>query len=640
MLRVQTAEFNVRYDRACYLPLATGLLRAYAERQPEIKDSYEFGPFLYRVDTLKNILKAYERPVDVAAFSVAVWNEQLNLAVAREVKWRWPKSLIVFGGLQVPDDATEYLQKYPFIDVAVRRTGELPFAEILRQNLNGRDFSKIPQVTYRVGGDVICNPDNNAFNRNLDDLPSPALDGLFDELMVLHGQEVEFSFTLETNRGCPFACSFCEYGLGQHKLSFYEIDRVLGEIEWIGRNKIPYCLGADANFGMVQRDYEIAEALVAAKEKYGYPEKFRVNFGKNSGEKVFRVAELLHKADMTKSITLARQSNDSQVLKNIKRSNIKLDTYSELQHRFNDAGIPTYSEFIVGLPGETFESWVKGLDDSFIAGARGQIFMYPLMALPNTEMGRAPYQKEFGIETRRCELAEIHGTVRDQTMVKEFEDLIVGNKSMPISVWRKTLLYSWVFGALHCLKLALYPFIYLYDQHGIKPSQLIETILDWPDRLWIPEFKALNKVIDGTLNDGRPLASQLPDYGELYWDGEEAIFLRMQDRLDEFYADLTHRIMILLGGKIFSTQQLGQVIEYQKMMIPRPSAAPETREFDFNLHEYFSSAFTSNPIALKPTPQCVTTRPLDFFGDRKKFSREICIFGRKSNRILSSAIVI
>lgn len=642
-MRVQLNEFNIRLGRHCYLPLATGLLRAYAEQDPMIDAAYEFAPFLYHVDTVASIMRAYEQPVDVAAFSVSVWNEQLNLAVAAEVSQRWPGCLIIFGGLQVPDDATDYLRRYPFIDVAIRREGEAAFAEVLRRHVDGDDFRGIPQVTCRtVDGGIHYCPEDKEFKKDLHELPSPALMGLFDGLLALRGDDLEFSYVLETNRGCMYSCSFCEYGLGQHKLSYYGLDRVYGEIDWVGQNKIEYLLGADANFGLLPRDLEIAEYLVAAKKKYGCPDKFRVNYGKNSGDKIYKVGMLLHEADMTKGITLARQSNSPEALKAIKRANIKMSTYQELQTRFNDAGVPTYSEFIVGLPGETYESWVNGLDEVVAAGMKNQVLIYPLMALPNTDMGRKWYQEQYGIKTVRIELAEVHGTMRGADLVSEYEDIIISTSTMSTEDWRRAVIYSWVFGALYCMKLGYFIIVYLLDRHEVKPSELIQFILEetaagWGGSVWHEELEQYNYTLDGVLDDGRPLATVLLDYGNVYWGGEEATFLRCADRLGVFYTELAALVRRLLRAKGVAVDvvEVNEVIEYQSLRVPRLAAKEEVSwAFGFNLHSYFESVFTSNPVPLMQGMQVVRAQPVDFDGNKQRYAREAVLFGRKSGKIL------
>ena len=81
---------------ATYLPLVSGLLRATAEANNVVRGNYAFEPFIFHMDRPETIMDAYEAP-DVAAFSVCMWNEQINLHIAEKVKARWPDCLIVFG---------------------------------------------------------------------------------------------------------------------------------------------------------------------------------------------------------------------------------------------------------------------------------------------------------------------------------------------------------------------------------------------------------------------------------------------------------------------------------------------------------------------------------------------------------------
>src|SRR3990167_9400177 len=127
---------------------------------------------------------------------------------------------------------------------------------------------------------------------------------------------------------------------------------------------------------MNKRDGEIADFLVALKTRTGFPDKFRTCYGKNTDDKIFQIGSLFHRHKLEKGITLARQSNDATVLKNIKRGNISMETYKNLQERFNSENIPIYSELILGLPGETVESWRRGIDELLRAGLKNQLFMY------------------------------------------------------------------------------------------------------------------------------------------------------------------------------------------------------------------------------------------------------------------------
>ena len=111
------------------------------------------------------------------------------------------------------------------------------------------------------------------------------------------------------------------------KYRHHYLERVFAEIDWIAEKKIKYVFNADSNFGMHKRDMDIAKKLVETKKKFGYPEKFRTCWGKNTSEQIFQIASLLNLYDMEKGVTLTRQTNSEVALKNVKRDNIKLDAY-------------------------------------------------------------------------------------------------------------------------------------------------------------------------------------------------------------------------------------------------------------------------------------------------------------------------
>ena len=97
---------------------------------------------------------------------------------------------------------------------------------------------------------------------------------------------------------------------------------------------------------------------------------------------------------MEKGVTLARQTNSKEALKNVKRDNIKLDAYSDLEKKFNHLNIPVYAEMILGLPGETNESWEDGLSSLVDTSINNQIFIYQAEIYPNTEMNEDTYRKK------------------------------------------------------------------------------------------------------------------------------------------------------------------------------------------------------------------------------------------------------
>lgn len=643
--RVYFNEFNVLMEKAAYLPLVSGLLRAYAETNEQITDNYEFMPFLYYRDELEKIMVQYDAP-SVAAFSVSMWNEQLNLQVAEQVKAKYPDCLVVFGGPNVPHHPQEYFEEYPFVDVAVRGEGEEAFSEILIRNMESRDFSGIFGIAWREPKTNLCvrNDGERPQSRDLDVYPSPYVTGLFEDLIAAD-RDFEFQQIIETNRGCPFLCTFCFWGQGglSTKYRFHSIEHIAAEIEWAAQREVKYIFNADSNFGMHRRDSEIAQILVDTKIKYGFPEKFRTCFGKNTDDKIFEVAKLLHQHDLEKGITLARQSNNESVLENIKRTNIKMATYQNLQTRFNETNIPVYCELILGLPGESYETWLAGIDDLLQSGLKNQLFVYMCQVFGNTELNDPEYRKKFGLVTHRIPLREIHGAIRSDNLVTEYEDIIVSTDELPPEDWRKAAIFSWVTMLLHSMKLGFFVLYYLHDRHGINYSDLIayvaENQMDFgPGSILNRELGEFNAQLDRILA-GQGRGRELREFGAIYWDEEEASFLRISNDLDQFYGEMLTLLkgFLTARGISFDESELQEVVEYQKLRIPiHRNPVSTVQPFEFNIPEYFETCFRSDAQPLiRKYQELVLVDPKDYKGDKFEYAKESILWGRKSGTMLT-----
>jgi radical SAM superfamily enzyme YgiQ (UPF0313 family) len=140
--------------------------------------------------------------------------------------------------------------------------------------------------------------------------------------MRAHPQE-HWIGLLETNRGCPFSCTFCDWGSAtQARVYTFDLDRLYREADWFADHKIEYIFCCDANYGMLPRDLEIARYMAETKKRLGYPHALSVQNTKNATERSYQVQKILSEAGMNKGVTIALQSVDPMTLKSIKRSNI------------------------------------------------------------------------------------------------------------------------------------------------------------------------------------------------------------------------------------------------------------------------------------------------------------------------------
>ncbi|MDO8500082.1 MAG: B12-binding domain-containing radical SAM protein [bacterium] len=645
MKRVYLHEFNILMGRKVYLPNVSGMLRAFAETKKEIRANYQFMPFVFIRGKPETITAQWDNP-SVLAFSSSVWNHQLNLALAKLGREMFPSALIVFGGPHVPHEhgTEEFLRKHPHIDVIVIKDGEATFADLLIQFLNTRDFSGVQGVAF-------LSPETGKYVRTADrpvadvnEFPSPYLAGLYDGLMANRG-DTEYQVIIETNRGCPFSCGFCYWGGRNKKVLMFDLERIRGEVEWLGTQKVPYVFGADANFGMIPRDKEIAEIFVHGKERNQYPLSFRVCFGKNAEDRVFEVAKLLERADLTKGVTVSFQSTDPVTLKNIGRGNIRIEVYRNLICRYRKEKIPIYTELILGLPGETYKSFALGLNEVFEAGLYDQIGIFFCTVLPNTPMADPRYVMEHGIVTKEIDLVEPHASARKEGEVVEREDIVVATKTMPLADWKKSAMLGWMAQTLHGLKLGFFVALYLFHRFGIKYTELFEHLINCPDDGDFPILKGAiayyREYLDAVLSGG-PQCVFLKEFGEISWQIEEATFLQLSENLNGFYREFMTLTRSLLENRGLSVNEpeLEEVFRYQMARIA--SLGPDKpREYTFSLNapESFDKLLNdeTTTLNLQPTTGQILTVQVGRFNSREEFANHVIWYGRRDSRAVEKA---
>ncbi|MDP7197988.1 MAG: radical SAM protein, partial [SAR202 cluster bacterium] len=303
------------------IPVNIGYVGAYAKKIHG--DLIEISLFKYpkvAIDAIK------ENPPDVLALSNYSWNSLLSEQVAKIAKSLNPNVVTVQGGTNFPHEAEqqlEFLKKRPSTDFHVELEGEISFSNLLDSVLKNRS-GKQELFDTPIDGCCFIHPDKKrglikgskpSRIRFLDDVPSPYLNGMLD-----HFFDGKLSPFIETNRGCPFKCSFCHTGNDYfQKVHMFSIDRIKAELEYIGeraflqKNTILHL--ADVNFGMFPRDREVCNILVEVQKKYKWPSIVISTTGKNNKERVIDVTSILGN---TFSVTMSVQSMDSHVLTNIK----------------------------------------------------------------------------------------------------------------------------------------------------------------------------------------------------------------------------------------------------------------------------------------------------------------------------------
>lgn len=629
-------QFSFLYGDQIYLPYSVGVLWAYAHTIPKIDNNIENKGFVIVREHPNDIVTRLENP-KIAAFSTYVWNFEMSVSVARLIKQHYPDCLIIFGGPQVPnsDRLGNFFEQYPFIDIAVHGEGEITFSEILLAYINGTEFQKIPGLTYH-GFTTEIRPRT----RDLNIFPSPYLTGIFEELFALPFQ---YNAVWETNRGCPYGCTFCDWGsLIAQKIFQFDEERLNKEMEYFGQKKIPHIYMGDANFGILPRDVGIAYRMADIKRKNGgYPQKVRVNYAKNDAERVYEIANLLNKEKMDKGITLSVQSMDPATLMTIKRTNLKYDTLSSFIKKYQKIGIDTHTEVIMGLAGETYTSFRDGIESLLEASAHDSLWIYRCSILPNAPMNDPYYRKKHGIKTIRTPIFLNH-TVPGKDPVQEYEDIVIETATMPTDDYIRCSHLSWAIQTFHALGLLQVVAIYIKKIHGVPYTTFYECLMEYaehnPSTLLGKEYLHTKEKINAVLSKKETWDNIVPEYSNLTWELEEASFLRFMLRLRTFYSELGVFLDYLQKseGITLDREILPDLLKYQEAMIVK-FENNGTTEFQVgcSIHSFHRNELTGQKGDLqRGTYNISIVDPYDYSCDKNRYSTEIVFWGRRGGKTM------
>lgn len=623
--KVYFVQVGVSYSSPCFLPYSVGCIVAYLKNNDYISEHYEIPDIIVMREKIDDVMKRFDNPAYVA-FSCYTWNLEYNKALADNLKKKYPDVKIIFGGHSVPHNAS-FLDEYEFVDYLMHNEGEETTAAFLNAVAEGSDLSSVPNLSYRTENGNVTTEFRHPCDISM--YPSPYIEGIFDNI-IKENPDVEFHATLETNRGCPYECAYCEWCYTK-RIRQFPIEKIKAEIRWIAKNKIQYCYCADANFGILDRDVEIAQFVVDTKNKYGYPKVFKPCYAKESNDNVFKAGYILNKNQIDKGVTLAYQSLDSDTLRLIGRKNLTLEYFSEIHSAFKEAGIPTYTEFILGLPAETYDSFCKGICELIESGQNESMTVYECQVYPNAEMGNKEYRDAHGIKTSRIPLLGIHYNP-EFNGVSEYFEIITETAAMPRADWVKANMFSVVLQSFHHLGLLRYFALYLryekkiafYDFYSDLFTYIYEENNGFINKLFseLYERKADVETADWTYT--RDV------FGSTGWYFEEGAFLELVFHSDDFWKEIRG----FLEKYNIEKDLFEDLFDYQKTLIRLPGINSVEINSGYNFYKYFELISENKSAELRKAKSVLSVQSEKKINNWEEYAREIIWFGKRYNATL------
>ena len=497
-------------------PLGVGYMKAVMDR--DLPGEVTSRLFAYP-DKLLAAMK--ENPPDILMVSNYCWNEQLSLLFCRVAKQLNPQTLTVMGGPNMylePHRQIAFFEEHPELDVFILGEADFLARDTVKTYLDAgasldafRTKELFSSIYRGPNGEIIRN-ETWPRSDKVDEIPSPYLAGIMDEFF-----DGRLTPMIETNRGCPFSCTFCCQGTRWYtKVHYFGMERIKDEIFYIARKvkELSPSVGAfriaDSNYGMYERDIEISSYLGETQKMYGWPTYIDATTGKNRPDRIIKSVEQVSGALV---LYQAVQSLDENVLRNVKRQTIKLEAYEQLQVHMRGRGLRSNSDLILGLPGETLathRSAIKKLLDSGIS----QVTNFQLMLLKGTELETEESRKEFKFRSGWRVLPKNFGIYGDEK-VFDVEEIAVETDTLTFDDYlaaRKIALVTSAFWHDNYFEDA----IAFAESLGVKRSDWLERCVDELDR---PDSE-LRPYVDQFLGETR---------NELFDTREEVIAFYAQD---------------------------------------------------------------------------------------------------------------
>ena len=317
-----------------WLPYAAGSLISYAQSFPEIKNNFNFLEPEWRSDCLdhSDFLEKLSQ-ADILGLSCYVWNQVTNDAISQVFKKINPNGIVLYGGPNIPENTLEF-EKFKkdrsWVKTFFTGPGEKSLVEYLLA-----DSTKEIYVGEQLGAS---------------EGTRPYTDGVFDSILERSGS---ISAAIETNRGCPYGCAFCDWGgQSRNRIKQFSEDIVKDNIRKALANKnISRLEILDANFGMFSRDVSYVKFIVEEKKRLG--KEMLLTFAglaKNGSPHLVKIMNLVldNFSDKYRNIKLSFQTLTPKVLENVQRSNISSEKLLSITEKMDR--VVLNSELIIGLP--------------------------------------------------------------------------------------------------------------------------------------------------------------------------------------------------------------------------------------------------------------------------------------------------
>ena len=386
--------------------LTWGYLKSYYNRKGKypykiewLEPPYKFNKYDTEEDVYKEICDA-----DIFLFSSYVWNYQINKKIASYVKKQKPQSITMLGGPQVDVNSEDLIKDNPMYDYINVPTspGELFLLDFLDKYFEQDDLPDPSLIPYEARSSVKL-PwefiDINPYGESFD---------YFNKVFqYAKDNNLTYYTSFETSRGCPFKCTYCEWGGGTGtKIKKKSTTTVKDELNSLHKMGVDYAYYTDANFGAFKdRDLEIlkyANSLGISLTNISMLKTTSLEKNIELWDSVYEIQDA-NSPNIKHSIvpSISIQSINPEALRIAKRKSLSLEDHIKFAQHLKTKNRKPYIELIRGMPGSTLDDFYEETNIIFTIDPYGESEQnrFDYMMLPDTEVAQEAKENKYGIVT-------------------------------------------------------------------------------------------------------------------------------------------------------------------------------------------------------------------------------------------------
>jgi putative methyltransferase len=487
---------SIRYS----VPLLWASAKTYYEENSLNSKQWEWGnPYLNYNDIDKVLDELIKENPTVVGFSVYIWNELFSFELAKKLKTALPNTYIIWGGPQCDIKYNnDFFQNHPYIDLVAPSDayGERSIADILDNITINNGTLVANSIQYCYWPDENLNVKFNSLGPNKKDFRWPKnplraqqayIQPFLNQLVGLRS-----FLMIETSRGCPYKCSFCDWGGGTYtKTVKKEFATVFDELSWAGENNIDGIWFTDANFGMYDIDIEYIKHVISINKRYDYPKQVTIQPTKVKLDNLFKVYSLLADADMLSHYQISIQDLDDNVKKNVDRIDFSFeDQVAMFKKLQKQKYLPIWIEGILGLPGSSLSTIKDAIQRISLEKLPFPIW-YHWILLPATPAYDPEYRDKFKLVTVKGKSSDsisvvikekpnvpINPLVSKATDTVHDTEYVVGSYSYSPKDWVEMNLLQIFTASTQNSQILDLISNYLWKQHQINYGELFDTVLN------------------------------------------------------------------------------------------------------------------------------------------------------------------